>query len=84
MFPGGRYNYPYGFYTSLQNPFNGGGYYPDRMYSHSPGALNGDSRYKRVFGLDSGGWSYTDIGRYGRYEPYDRSASRRFRRYRSE
>ncbi|KAF7679402.1 hypothetical protein GT037_003150 [Alternaria burnsii] len=78
MFPGGRSRYPY--QNSLQDPDNGGGFYPDRMYSHTPGALRGDSRYNHVFGTSSRNWSYTDNGRYGRFEPYDRRGPRRLRR----
>ncbi|KAF1844629.1 uncharacterized protein K460DRAFT_282230 [Cucurbitaria berberidis CBS 394.84] len=80
MFPGGRHNYPYR--TSLQDPNYGGGYYPDRMYSHTPGTRAGETRYNQVYGTSSGNWSYTDNGRYGRFEPYHRVGPQSMRRLR--
>ncbi|KAL6172636.1 hypothetical protein ACJQWK_01783 [Exserohilum turcicum] len=77
-FPGGRWRYPY--YYTLQDPNNGGGFFPDRMYSHMPGALRGETRYNHVLGFGSRDWSYTDQGRYGRFEPYDTRGPERLRR----
>jgi len=50
------------------------------MYSHTPGALRGESRYNHVFGTGPRNWSYTDNGRYGRFEPYGRRGPQRLRR----
>jgi hypothetical protein len=81
MYPSGRSSYPYE--NSLQDWNNGGGFYPDRYYSHTPGTMRGDTCYTQVYGTpeSAANWSYTDNGRYGLFEPYDRRGPNRLRRY---
>lgn len=68
MYPRGR---NWGNQRTLRNEDYGGGYYPDRTYSHQMGAARGgELRTRDVYGVGDGTWSYSNSGYYGRYEPY--------------
>lgn len=55
---------------TLRNEDYGGGYFPDRYYTHQMGAPRGSElRTSDVFGGDPH-WGYSSTGFYGRLEPY--------------